>query len=300
MSNNNSEATQMAMNPEAFRNQENTASEATAAAAAYQVPPIPGSAARPMPSSRPKAANGNNNKGKQVATHAAAAVGAAGLGVAAAAAVNHFTADAEDQFGDEAEQVAANTTGSNASSAANTAPAAGATEPAAGAAEPGSEVVDPIEGSAAPSDEVVDPNSVAIDPGDEIDAVVDPEDVAVAIIAGDEVDPMDIDTANVLDFHAITEVYDEDGGVYTAATFEDVNGNEMMMIDVDSDDTFDIIADANGSVLFDETGTAISAGGITVGDAEMNIYGNDAYLASSDTDQTADYGADTLTDDLIS
>jgi len=255
--------------------------------------------------------NPKGGKAKTVAAHVATAATAAAAGLGAAAAINHFTGD-DDVVDAEVDanggagavaQAAEGAEHTDAAVAATPAEAAGNTavaDNAAVAADVVAEPETPVVAENVTPDEIVDPNSVILEPDNELDAVVNPDEVAVAIISGDEVDPADIETAEILDFHEITEVYDSEGGVYTAATFTDTQGNDLLMVDVDNDDTFDVIADAGGAVLLDEDGAAISAGGITVGDAEMNIYGNDTYIASSDTDATSDFGADTLGDDLIS
>ncbi len=251
------------------------------------------------------------SKAKTIAAHVATAATAAAAGLGAAAAINHFMGDddvvdaevdansgagAAAQAAEGSEHTDAAVTATPADAAGNTA----VTNDTAAAADVVAEPETPVVAENVTPDEIVDPDSVTLETDTELDAVVNPDEAAVAIIAGDEVDPADIETAEILDFHEITEVYDAEGGVYTAATFTDTQGNDLMMVDVDSDNTFDVIADAGGAVLLDEDGSAISAGGITVGDAEMNIYGNDTYIASSDTDVTSDFGADSLGDDLIS
>lgn len=314
MATNNSEATEICTGINAPKSN-------SASASATTVPPaVPkgknSTAKKPM-----------SDRNKNIATHAAAAAAAAGLGAGAAYAFSELTGEDNNESetapaastssssshteAPAASQPATSSSTSSTSTTSTTSTASTTTTatetpstgvddiitPAGGGETGSDEIVDVVVEN---PDEIVNPNDVMIDPGQELDDVVNPDDIAVALIHGDEIDPADIDTAEVLDFQDVIEVYDEAGGAYTAATYVNEAGQELMMIDVDNDDTFDVVADANGSVLFDENQNPISAHGMTVGDAEMNIFGNEAYLASSDTDATADYGIDSIADDLIS
>lgn len=123
---------------------------------------------------------------------------------------------------------------------------------------------------------------------------VNPDEIAEAIIAGEQVDPNDIDMEDVINFDEIGTIYTVEGESYTAATFHDAYGNEMIMVDVDGDDTFDIIADADGNIVAE-------APSLTVDDAELDIMGDgSSYLAHNDAEMTDEFGADTIADDLIS
>lgn len=128
---------------------------------------------------------------------------------------------------------------------------------------------------------------------------VNPDEIAEAIIAETQIDPNDIDMNNVLVFDELGAVYTVNGESYTAATFSDNNGNQMMMVDIDGDSSFDIITDANGNPITDEYGFVADAGNLTVDDVEMAISGGCEYLASDDSD-VQDYGSDTIFDDMIS
>lgn len=108
------------------------------------------------------------------------------------------------------------------------------------------------------------------------DEVVDPELVADAILAVEEVDPYDIDMADVINFEEIGTVYTVDGESYTAALFHDDNGEQYVMVDVDDDEVFDIIATTEGEVV------ELYAGNLTVEDAEIGINDNPVYLAAND------------------
>ncbi|MCM1140798.1 MAG: hypothetical protein NC453_19690, partial [Muribaculum sp.] len=128
-------------------------------------------------------------------------------------------------------------------------------------------------------------------------ATVNPDEVAEAIIAEEQVDPNDIDLADVVNFDEIGTVYTVDGESYTAAAFHDAAGNELVMVDVDGDDVFDIITDMEGNVLTDPQGNILAAGDVTVDDAEIGIADNHTYLAANNTD---DFGDASLMNDVIS
>lgn len=132
------------------------------------------------------------------------------------------------------------------------------------------------------------------------DEPVNPDEVAEAIISEEQIDPNDIDMADVINFDEIGTVYTVDGESYTAAAFHDADGNQLVMVDVDGDDVFDVIADADGNLLADADGNLISAGDITVDDAELGLMDQPAYLAANDSDMTDDFGADSIMEDMIS
>jgi hypothetical protein len=123
---------------------------------------------------------------------------------------------------------------------------------------------------------------------------VNPDEIADAIISENQVDPNDIDMADVINFDEIGTVYTVDGENHTAAIFHDNEGNELMMVDVDGDDVFDLI--------YDESGEAIAqvSGNLTVDDAQLNIADDNTYLAHNDNDTTSEIGAETIENDLIS
>lgn len=132
--------------------------------------------------------------------------------------------------------------------------------------------------------------NVGDNPGD----VVNPDEIAEAIISEENIDPNDIDMADVVNFDEIGAVYTVDGENYTAASFHDGAGNDFVMVDVDGDDVFDVIMDAEGNLL------AEVPGNISVGDAQEDIEPDDVYLAyDGEMDNVDEYGADSLADDLM-
>lgn len=132
------------------------------------------------------------------------------------------------------------------------------------------------------------------------DATVNPDEIAEALIAEDQIDPNDIDMSNVVNFDEIGTVYTIEGDSYTAATFHDAVGNQLVMIDVDGDNTFDIVTDEYGNPLVDQNGELLAAGDLTVDDAESAINDDATYLAHNETDNVDDFDADSLAQDLIS
>lgn len=107
---------------------------------------------------------------------------------------------------------------------------------------------------------------------------VNPDDIADAIISGEEVDPNDIDMADVVEFHSIEEVYDENGESYIQAQFTDHYGNEYAMIDVDGDSVFDYVTTSDGSEIvgYEED--------YTIADAELDINDDNTYVAQTEYD----------------
>lgn len=125
---------------------------------------------------------------------------------------------------------------------------------------------------------------------------VDPDLVAQDIT--DDVimiDPTDNDMAN-LDIAAVGKIETVDGQVLTAAQFTGGNGESLYAVDVDGDNTYDIVTDDSGNVLAGVPTT------LTVSDSE-NIasvnHGDTGYLAHSDTDDTADDTLDNPMDDVV-
>lgn len=133
-------------------------------------------------------------------------------------------------------------------------------------------------------------------PSDDI-PIVDPDVVSQDIITDDVimVDPNDNDVANM----AITSVgtlETTDGQVLTAAELAGENGDNVYMVDVDGDNTYDLVEDASGNILGEVPTT------ITVGDSESIAdinNGETGYLASSDTDNNDIAGTDNPMEDVI-
>lgn len=157
-----------------------------------------------------------------------------------------------------------------------------------------------IEGDLQDADPASDTVDTTSTPGQVQQEEEDPDEIAEAIIAEEEIDPDDLDMANVVTFDDIQELNTPDGQTYTAAQLHDNAGNSLQMIDVDGDNTFDVLADGEGNLLVDDNGNYIAAGNLTVDDAEENISSGDVdYLAHNDDEHIDDFGADTIADDIL-
>lgn len=157
-----------------------------------------------------------------------------------------------------------------------------------------------IEGDLQDADPASDPADTTSPPDEVQSEEENPDEIAEAIIAEEEIDPDDLDMANVVTFDDIQELNTSDGQTYTTAQLHDNAGNSLQMIDVDGDNTFDVLADGEGNLLVDENGNYIAAGNLTVDDAEENISSGDVdYLAHNDDEHIDDFGTDTIADDIL-
>lgn len=75
----------------------------------------------------------------------------------------------------------------------------------------------------------------------------DPYDIVDVIV--EEIDPQDIDMEDVLLVDDIGAVYTVDGNELNAALIHDEQGNQAVMIDVDGDLVYDVIATPEGDVI---------------------------------------------------
>lgn len=90
----------------------------------------------------------------------------------------------------------------------------------------------------------------------------DPEDDIVDVIV-EEIDPQDIDMEDVLLVDDIGTVYTVDGGELNAALIHDNQGNQAVMVDIDGDRVYDVIATPEGEQI------AQVHGDIDVSDVEL-------------------------------
>lgn len=266
--------------------------------------------------------NGNSSdKKKNVASHVATAAAAAGLGAAGAMAMdsNQEVSSVAEEVQEVSESTAsqpqdnqnpstsANTNNSqtNNVSSENTNTATEDPQPIAeSAVETPIEAEDVIEIDESEVTEVENEVDASISQETSNATIsneqVNPDEVAEAIISEEQVDPNDIDMADVVNFDEIGTVYTVDGESYTAAAFHDAAGNQLVMVDVDGDNVFDIVTDMEGNPLVDPNGNLVAAGDLTVDDAEIGISDIPTYLASNETDTTAEFGAETIANDMIS
>lgn len=151
------------------------------------------------------------------------------------------------------------------------------------------EAPEPAKPVAGPEPEIVEEAEVA-------EAVVEtPAEEADEVVAHTEIDPADIDMADVFVYDSLGHVYDDKGEAFTAASFHDpATGQQMVMVDVDGDNAFDIITDCDGNMI-----AGISSG-ITVDDVEMGLSQPDAYLAHGNAAGGDDFGTESIDQDMIS
>ncbi len=280
-------------------------------------------------------AGSSSDTKKNVATHAAAAVAAGGLGVAVASAKNREEEELPDDV--DSEITPEPTVKPTSSGSKNGGHKGGKKDskndkddktdddskesaPNPGEQDPGnpdppeSEPGEPDPNEPEPGDPEPEPDDPEPEPGDpepypfdpepeppfDPEPPLDPEEVANTIILGDQIDPGDIDLADVISFEEIGTVYTVDGGEYTSASFHDNQGNRLLMVDVDGDNVFDVLSDTDGNFLEDAGGNLIASGNFTVDDAELNISAGATYLASNENDISDDIGSATIEDDMIS
>lgn len=97
----------------------------------------------------------------------------------------------------------------------------------------------------------------------------------------EEIDPRDIDMEDILLVDSIGTVYTEDGEELNVAVIHDSNGNQALMVDVDGDKVYDVIATPEGEVI------AQIPGDIDISDAELlyaQQHGNHGYLEPNEFD----------------
>lgn len=105
------------------------------------------------------------------------------------------------------------------------------------------------------------------------------EDIVDVIV--EEIDPQDIDMEDVLLVDEIGTVYTVDGGELNAALIHDSQGNQAIMVDVDGDQVYDVIATPEGDVI------AQVPGDIDVSDVELlyaQQHGHSGYMEQNDFD----------------
>ena len=71
------------------------------------------------------------------------------------------------------------------------------------------------------------------------------------------------------------------------------------MVDVDHDDTFDVILDQYGEIVPDQTGQPLTTAGMTVDDVELDLNPEVGYMAASEHDVTDDLDLDDMSQDIL-
>jgi len=120
-------------------------------------------------------------------------------------------------------------------------------------------------------------------PEPEPEPIAEPEpngDDIVDVIV-EEIDPQDIDMEDILLVDEIGTVYTVDGGELNAALIHDTQGNQAVMVDVDGDQVYDVIATPEGDII------AQVPGDIDVSDVELlyaQQHGHGGYMEQNDFD----------------
>ncbi|MDO4320624.1 MAG: hypothetical protein Q4C34_08615, partial [Bacteroidales bacterium] len=117
----------------------------------------------------------------------------------------------------------------------------------------------------------------------QIDVVENPDDIADAIIAGEEIDPEDLDSEGEFNFTEVETVYDINGNETIEARYIDSEGNTGTMVDLDGDGLFDQWRPDDGGIIV----PANEGSFLTVSDAEADA--KEGYLAY---DENLDPGLD--------
>lgn len=146
--------------------------------------------------------------------------------------------------------------------------------------EPPTDIIepDPIDDPTIISDNPISPDDPILDP-------VNPDDIAEAVISGDEIDPNDIEAEDIVAFDEIREVYTVDGESYTAAVFHTPDGEELAMVDIDGDDIFDVLTSTDiENDLYSGNADYVGDLALSVSDAEMMVNDDNSYLAHTEQD----------------
>ena len=118
------------------------------------------------------------------------------------------------------------------------------------------------------------------------ETTVNPDDVSDEILAADIIDPTDAQASDFpFEVGEIAQVYNVNGELETTTTITAEDGTEMVLVDVNGDQMFDVARDAFGNEV--ELGVVS-----TVSDMEMlhaqQQGDTTGYLAASDTDPMPD------------
>lgn len=165
-------------------------------------------------------------------------------------------------------------------------------EPVTPPVEPVTPPVEPVTPPVEPVNPPVEPVEPPVEPIEpQIDVVENPDDIADAIIAGEEIDPNDLDAEGEFNFTEVETVYDINGNETIEARYIDSEGNTGTMVDLDGDGLFDQwMPDEGGIIVPANEGTFL-----TVSDAEADA--TEGYLAY---DEETDPGLDEdISEDII-
>lgn len=115
---------------------------------------------------------------------------------------------------------------------------------------------------------------------------VNPDDVSDEILAADIIDPTDAEAGDFpYEVGEVAQVYNVNGELETVATITDENGAEMMLVDVNGDQMFDVARNAYGDEV--ELGVVSSVDDMQLIHAQQQGDGV-GYLAATDNPAAAD------------
>lgn len=115
---------------------------------------------------------------------------------------------------------------------------------------------------------------------------VNPDDVSDEILAADIIDPTDAEAGDFpYEVGEVAQVYNVNGELETVATITDENGAEMMLVDVNGDQMFDVARNAYGDEV--ELGVVSSVDDMQLIHAQQQGDGI-GYLAATDNPAAAD------------
>lgn len=133
------------------------------------------------------------------------------------------------------------------------------------------------------------------EPVPEPEPIPEPNSENIVDVIVEEIDPQDIDMEDVLLVDEIGTVYTVDGGELNAALLHDEQGNQAVMVDVDGDSVYDVIATPEGDVI------AQVPGDIDVSDVELlyaQQHGDTGYMEQNDYDVAMIEEHDSIQDDI--
>lgn len=115
---------------------------------------------------------------------------------------------------------------------------------------------------------------------------VNPDEVSDEILAADIIDPTDAEAGDFpYEVGEVAQVYNVNGELETVATITDENGAEMMLVDVNGDQMFDVARNAYGDEV--ELGVVSSVDDMQLIHAQQQGDGV-GYLAATDNPAAAD------------
>lgn len=256
----------------------------------------------------------DKGNGKNMAAQAAKAAASAGVGFGAAYAVHEMgKPEVEEEVVEQV--VEQDTTNDTQQQTQTSAPTSGqhptntqqATQPTqttqptqptqtAETPVPDSQQTTPTEQTSITSETTpTQPEEPAQPPVEQVNEPVNPDEIAEAIIAEEQIDPTDIDADNIVIFDEVREEYNAYGERETVALFHDNEGNELVMVDVDNDQVFDIVTDTGGDFL-----GFVDDAGITVHDAEVSLADENTYVGyTDDMDDDSNFCDESLLDDML-